>query len=196
MASTSRWFVGSSKSRRLGLRMLIIANTILDFCRPDRHPMAVFCIFVSSPKRSSHARQNSSVLNVGEFGYWLLKNPNTVFSGSSCSALCWLYRPMTKRRVRFHVALVGEFPRHQFQQRGLPASVWTHQRDARVAVDADVEFLVQVALFGTVVRENTHRRRVTPLGSLSQSGNSNTKVFLSFGLLHGFGFDLRSTPCP
>ena len=46
MASTSRWFVGSSKSRRFGFRMLIIANTILDFCPSDRHPMAVFCIFV------------------------------------------------------------------------------------------------------------------------------------------------------
>mmetsp|Transcript_14113 Transcript_14113/g.50681 ORF Transcript_14113/g.50681 Transcript_14113/m.50681 type:complete len:215 (-) Transcript_14113:291-935(-) len=180
MASTSRWFVGSSSSSKFGFRMLIIANTILDFWPSDKHPIFVFCIFVSKPNRSSHPRQYSSVrLNVGEFGYVDLKKAKTVFSGSSCSALCWLYRPIKSAVCGFTSPSVAvsspamSFRSVDFPQPLGPTSAMRESQSTPMSSS-----WYRYSSFFPLYENDTLSNGSTGDGSLSHSGNSNTNVFV------------------
>ena len=81
-------------------------------------------------------------------------------------------------------------PRHEFEQRGLAAPVWSHERDARVAIHPDVQLVIQVILFLTRVRkrhsvEGKHRgRKLGALGKLKHE-----RVLAKFWFFHRLGFD-------
>jgi hypothetical protein len=64
IVSMSRWFVGSSSTRKLGLPMHILAKATRDFCPPDK--LATVCKAISPviPKLPNWRRYSSTGLPV------------------------------------------------------------------------------------------------------------------------------------